>query len=175
MGLDIAYYSKIQEVGKSKSRDDENIHIYGSSFTYQLGSLKENYSYSITEESESGSFRAGSYSGYNEWRNNLSIMAGYSGASEVWKDFNPDMRYHKLLKLEGKNVRIKPFYELIFFSDCEGYIGPEISKKLYQDFLDFDDKAKKFVSTGISYFYRSYQNWTECFRVASDNGIVIFC
>jgi hypothetical protein len=38
-------------------------------------------------------------------------------------------------------------------------------------FLDFDDKAKV---VNYLFFYDLYKKWTEAFRVASDNGIVIF-
>lgn len=174
MGLDIKYFSHVKE----DSNGDLNPN-YNGFFTYQLGSLKKDKYYSQTDESESGSFRAGSYGGYNEWRNKLAQMAGYGSASNVWQDFNVNIRYLKLKKIEGKKVNIKPFYELINFSDCEGLIGPEICKKLYQDFLDFDEKAKLFNNETYipfgNFFYAKYQEWKEAFRVASDNGLVLFC
>ena len=184
MGLDISYYSKIKE--SKEIEDDFYPSIYTSSngyFIYQLGSLKKDAPYELTEESEDGSFRAGSYSGYGEWRNKLSVMAGYGDASDVWKDFGSNIRYCKLKKINGEEFKMKPFYELICFSDCEGVIGPEISKKLYQDFLDFDEKAKDFQKNNTDfypspyqgdYFYQLYQNWKEAFRVASEYGAVFF-
>lgn len=65
---------------------------------------------------------------------------------------------------------VKPFYELIFFSDCEGTIGYEICKKLYGDFVEFD----KISSMQDENFYNTYSKFKEAFRVASDNGVVVF-
>ena len=67
-----------------------------------------------------------------------------------------------------------PFVELLNFSDCEGFIGPKTSAKLHADFLEWDKKAKNFDSQN-SYFYETYKEWTEAFKVASDGGCVIFC
>ena len=174
MGLDISYYSNIKE--SEVFDEDSEITIYSQTFTYQLGSLKQNTSYEPIDGSHLGRFRAGSYSGYNTWRNQLAEMAGYGSAENVWRDFKPNIRYYKLKKLNGEIVDIKPFYELIFFSDCEGFIGPEISSKLYKDFINFDKQAKWYSQISENdYFYTKYEEWTECFRVASQHGIVMFC
>lgn len=177
MGLDISYYSRITKMEKSSEYFDV-IYIYPQTFIYHLGSLECDSCYISTENSKYNSFRAGSYSGYNDWRNNLAEMAGYGCAENVWKDF-PNIRYLKLKKIEGEEAKIKPFYELIFFSDCEGCIGPEIAKKLYKDFCDFDEQAKKFNKDPLNiepddWFYIKYCAWKEAFRVASDSGIVLF-
>ena len=173
MGLDITYISKVV---KSSYNQDALDDVDGFStncnnnFDYQLGSLKKFSIYGLSSESEQGYFRAGSYSGYNHWRNELAIMAGYDGAQGVWNDFNNNLRYLKLKKLSGELAQLKPFYELIHFSDCDGLIGPEICKKLYQDFVNFEDKAKKEDEN----FYELYLMWKEAFRVASDGGLVCF-
>lgn len=178
MGLDISYYSKVKLADREVDPDiDYPIFYteYNSNFRYQLGSLKNKSIYLPTEDCERGCFGAGSYSGYNMWRNELAIMAGYKNDKEVWNDnrFNPNnLRLMKLKKINNEEVIIKPFYELINFSDCEGLIGPDISAKLYQDFVNFDDKAKKFMVD--SYFYSRYLNFKEAFRVASFGGLVSF-
>lgn len=172
MGLDISYYSKVVE-SNDKTFED-GLFIHDSFLEYQLGSLKKLYVYDLTEKSESGSFRAGSYSGYNFWRNKLAIFAGYGSAENVWKKYNfmsNGMRYFKLKKISNEEVNIEPFVELIYFSDCEGIIGPEICKKLYEDFVKFDDEAQK---VDYGYFYEKYLDWKEAFRVASDGGLVHF-
>lgn len=169
MGLDISYYSNIKE--SEVFDEDSEITIYSQTFTYQLGSLKQNTSYEPIDGSHLGRFRAGSYSGYNSWRNQLAIMAGYESDRSVWDDFDSNVRFTKLKKIEGVNIEVKPFYELIYFSDCEGTIGPEISKKLYNDFVKFDDKAKE--STDM-FFYELYEKWKNAFEVASNNGAVCF-
>jgi len=181
MGLDIHYYSNIKEVKKftgDEDYDDYEIIINEQYYKYQLGSLCEEFIYDKTNESIEGSFRAGSYSGYNQWRNSLAIMAGYGSSEYVWKNFEKDRRYIKLQKINKKDIKMKPFYELIHFSDCEGYIGTETSKKLYQDFVDFEDKAIDFDSSPggptSRWFYERYKEWKNAFEVASDNGVVCF-
>ena len=75
MGLDIVYYNYIKEVEQSyekSSEEDEYHHFlfnYNGCFSYQLGSLKPNQYYNITDETESESFRAGSYSGFMTYEN----------------------------------------------------------------------------------------------------------
>jgi len=175
MGLDIVAYSNIKKERKIEDEDDEyenyDITIYSnSSFVYQLGSLNVNTHYSKTKNSKVQSFRIGSYSTYNGWRNDLSIMAGYISAESVWDDFKDNLRYYKLKEIINEKVIMKPFYEIIFFSDCDGVIGPEISKKLYDDFLLFDETAKK----ENEYFYRIYSIFKDAFKIASDNGLVLF-
>lgn len=185
MGLDVSYYSKLKKCQKKEDEDEYyevDTEYNNEAHQYQLGSLKGVYK--VTEYSISGHIACGSYGGYNRWRNELSIMAGYDSAKNVWQDnnFSPwlpyiNLRYRKLKKLKGETVinnqSIKPFYELINFSDCEGVIGPEISKKLYDDFIEFDQKAKDYDNND-DYFYRKYQEWKEAFRIASKGGAVTF-
>ena len=98
-------------------------------------------------------FRAGSYSGYNEWRDRLAYLAGYYSAESVWKD-----------KPTG------PFVELIDFSDCEGYIGPTVAAKLSQDFAAFADKIRDLPD----WFRELYGHWRHAFDLAADGGCVVF-
>ena len=101
----------------------------------------------------------------------LATLAGYKSDESVWNDFDSELRRVKLKTLEGEKIQMKPFYELIYFSDCEGIIGPEISKKLHQDFVDFHKKIKG----QDRMFIEKYKEWETAFRVASDNGLVKFC
>ncbi len=100
-------------------------------------------------------FRAGSYGGYNEWRDWLSITFLGVSPDEIWKD--PD-------KFEGK-----PFVELINFGDNEGTIGPITSAKLAKD---FQNHAVDFHSD--EWFAGKYHEWQKAFEMASDDGFVIF-
>lgn len=173
MGLDISYLSKAtfyDSIAEDIDNDDDGKIYPQPPFDYQLGSLSNYSNYSDTDESEYGSFRAGSYSGYNHWREQLAKMAGYENPEEVWNDYDAE------IERVGETGKMKPFYELICFSDCEGIICSEISAKLYEDFVNFEEKAKNFVENSIenNYFYSKYKEWKEAFRVASDNGLVSF-
>jgi len=182
MGLDISYYSHISL--KCDIKNDDNDYDYAirtnnnNNFNYQLGSLKKDKYYYTTPSSKYGSFRAGSYSGYNYWRNELAILIGYDNDENVWKDnsFDPIKIYNnrkdKLKSINGEKIElVKPFLELIFFSDCEGVIGPDVSKKLYDDFCNYENIAKLHPDKN---FYDLYLKWKEAFKVASDNGAVCF-
>ncbi len=145
----------------------------------------------ISRDGQYTSFRAGSYSGYGTWRDWLAqatmggILGKTGGATTMWAS------------ADGGDYGL-PFMELINFSDAEGLIGPVASKKLYGDFRRYerdimDWMDEKYLSrTPISHsswrdeedtpldkgdfewFQRQYQEWKNAFRIASDNGIVMF-
>jgi len=171
MGLAISYFSRIKLKDNADIEDDEYYIENDKYFMYQLGSLKNGQSCEKTFESVQGHFSAGSYSGYGVWRKNLIEMLGYVCIQDVCNDFDTNIRLIKLKEIEtGNKIRIKPFYEIICFSDCDGAIGPEVSKKLYEDFVEFDNIA----SMQGDYFYELYSNFKTAFEVASDNGAVFF-
>lgn len=69
-------------------------------------------------------FRAGSYSGYNWWREILAKLVGITDINAFW------------IKTGGINNRKgkEPFFELINFSDCEGTLPLRECKRLKKDF-----------------------------------------
>lgn len=107
----------------------------------------------VYEYKDSFGFRAGSYGGYNEWRNDLAKLAGYGGADDCWN-----------------NHTSGPFYELINFYDNEGTIGPVIAAKLAKDFSEHHEMAA--IVGG--FFFKSYCDWQKAFKMAADNGAVDF-
>jgi hypothetical protein len=109
------------------------------------------------------SFRAGSYGGYNMWRNQLAQLAGMKSAQEFWN-------------LELEQQKKFPFWQLVNFSDCEGIIGPEVSAELAKNFAEFDERAKVFDpdTGGWNSFYERYKEWKLVFETASEGGLVEF-
>ncbi len=156
MGLDITAYSNINYLREDSNDDDYDLDRkecfiwVNPDFPERAKNLKDGI-YSFEDDMN---FRAGSYGGYNQWRNELAMFAGYNNDRDAWD------------KTSG------PFLELILFSDCEGCIDAEISKKLYKDFCDFDEKSKTYEED--SYFYIRYKLWKEAFELASNNGCVKF-
>lgn len=108
--------------------------------------------YSFAEEF---GLRAGSYGGYNRWREWLAEGVGHN-IDEV----------HKGIITEG------PFVELINFSDCEGYIGPIVAAKLHADFVAHRAKFTGNVDDG--WFPEAYDKWMQAFEIAADGGLVSF-
>ena len=87
----------------------------------------------------------------------------------------------------GESYDNIPFGELINFSDADGTIGPVASAKLYNDFVQYEEdvmnrldrfylKFEDYEIDGDTYhwFKHKYKDWKETFRVASNNGAVIF-
>ena len=112
MGLDISAYSNIEYIGDDEEglETKQYTQIYlNRHFSAAADGLKNGfYAYEVKH-----SFRAGSYSGYNDWRSKLKNMVDNE----------------------------KDFHELINFSDCEGVIGSVTSKKLLEDFKKWDNVA----------------------------------
>ena len=160
MGLDISAYSKIERV---EDEDEANIFINRNEPEIDQAQDVEEGMYKDSAGCESHDFRAGSYGGYNDFRDTLcQIMHGVP-AMEIWK--NPET-------FEGKE-----FYNLINFSDCEGHFGPTSAKKLHEDFIKYRDKfikgaQKKEPYKG--YYTRVYDDFTLGFEIASKGGVLIF-
>jgi hypothetical protein len=107
--------------------------------------------------SERFAFRAGSYSGYNSWRNWLATVAGYRDAEDCWQRASPG----------------EPFYELIHFADNEGVIGPVVAKKLAADFAKHAGKAVE-LAPAESWCLDAYARWWCAFLTAQHRGAVEF-
>jgi hypothetical protein len=190
MGLDITAISEISPVdlpeGMEKWSDEyydweaeQGMTLWSvyrdSNFSMQGEGLPD--SDLVSSEGESYSFRAGSYSGYGEWRNDLALAAGYEGGSEgVWN------------QVDRRGMTGRPFEELINFPDNDGLIGPVISEKLYNDFVT-QEKAimhtidwwylkmvpeKEYDGDEVNWFKTKYNDWKVTFDVARNNGMVIF-
>ncbi len=160
VGLDITAYHRLK-VAKPRP-------AHGEDYDYQTQvnidaptlSLTENNwpgrtagtSAGVFDFDEEFRFRAGSYVGYNTWRDDLAKFAGFDSAKLVW-DTSPS----------------GPFVELINFSDCEGFIGPVVAAKLAKDFMDHAARA-----ADQGWFSECYANWRKAFEMAADGGCVDF-
>lgn len=166
MGLDITAYRKLTKVEDpiDYMNKDGNVKNYtthlrvsiSSDFPSQAEGLEDGAIYIF---SKIMSFRAGSYSGYNSWRDHLAIMAGYSSARNAWHQVNP----------------VGPFVEIINFTDCDGIIGPVVSKKLAQDFADHQPIAEQYAKEhNLSWWLGLYTMWRKAFVMAADDGAIEF-
>lgn len=105
------------------------------------------------------SFRAGSYSGYSMFREELARKMLDVEVGELW-----DSRelYQDL-----------PFFELLNFSDCEGSIGSEACADLAKDFEDHYERAKE-VWAQDEHMLRLYETWMKAFQQTANTGMVDF-
>lgn len=154
MGLDITAYRNIKRIGDyNPDYDWENgeFTLYPNN---DFPGREDGIARGTYTATDSMDFRAGSYGGYNAWREQLAQLVGHKTARDVWGCPQPG-----------------PFVELINFSDCEGTIGPETSKKLAQDFSDFQHIAD---AHDDEWFIDRYNLWRKAFEMAADNGAVEF-
>jgi hypothetical protein len=158
MGLDITAYGGLKRIRritddeKRNGYDGDLARLYANpEFPRHHGEIDTNFLYAYKHTMN---FRAGSYGGYNTWRIKLARMVGIDNIEAYWK-------------LNDWSV---PFAELINFSDCEGLIGPEISRELALDFQAYvirvDPTDREFITT--------YALFKQAFEMATMNGAVVF-
>lgn len=165
MGLDITAYSQLEAVGEHVEDggwcfDDGHVNAFAyDSFPASFRGLPvlshskggsddflNGGCYALTPNTQVHGFQAGSYTGYNAWREDLQ------------KQFNP------CREPDG------PFYELIWFADNEGSIGPDAARDLL---ADFREHAAAYVPQW-PWAEAKYHDWTRAFLLAADGGLVRF-
>lgn len=129
MGLDIVAISKAVPIECEGGDACDETHFTVGSYRKRRDDLKPGCYVKGKGGREFG-FRAGSYTGYSDWKRELCLLVLGVLPEEVWE--NP------------RRFRGKPFVELIDFPDGVGpVIGPKTSAKLHGDFVAFAAKAKK--------------------------------
>lgn len=173
MGLDISAYGRLVKapahiIDQCDGSDcpDGFVRFYSNSdFPGRDAGIEDMAVYAFAS---STGFRAGSYSGYNLWRDELAKLAGYPAV-------RPDESEGAVVPhLHARGAWLTdtgPFYELIQFSDCEGAIGPTVSAKLARDFAEYQLKADAHQE---SWFRDLYGKWRNAFELAADGGAVSF-
>lgn len=79
--------------------------------------------------------------------------------------------YNRFKEKLAKMVSNSQLLELIVFSNCEGFIGSTVSKKLAKDFQDLEQQAKEQLDdTDLATFL----NFKKAFELASEDGCVEF-
>ena len=166
MGLDIVAYSKVVDFGpldEETSTGEDMVRVDDAGFG-RHAPLIPGHAYGKGDDSKEFHFRAGSYGGYNEWREWLCQIAHGVTPDTIWH--NSD-KYKDLA-----------FFELIEFSDCDGVIGSVAAKKLLADFEDYEAKVNAAMETprpDYVWFKDRYADWRKAFRLAADDGVLLFC
>lgn len=156
MGLDITYAAGVTRVACTDEQcDHEHLYIDPDFPTHAAPLAEGHYA---AGEGGWRDFHAGSYGGYNMWRDKLARLAGAPSARAMWTDRETYQSY--------------PFYELVNFSDCDGAIGPEVSRKLAADFNAMAEQAR--ALGGNDGFFRLYQQFRAAFTTAQHDGVVCF-
>lgn len=141
MGLDISSLKLGARVDPIEDDDDDAVEdlvfVYAADyFSDRLGGIEPGYY--VIEDHEY--FYERSYGRYNIWRNQLAMLAGYPVLQS-------DDRTGA--DVGAWNAESGPFWELINFSDCGGFIGGTVAAKLAKDFQEFEDKVPEFERQGM--------------------------
>jgi len=169
-GLDVTAYSGLVEVADAQVDKDgapkgkNLVRLSPVDFPDRFKDLTPGAIYRYDKEFE---FRAGSYSAYNWWRNELAKLGGYTPEEAKTDEGKKELRYDA----SAWKSKSGPFWELINFSDAEGVIGPVACTKLYADFVKFHKAAMAHPSKD---FQESYADWEKALELASKNGALEF-
>lgn len=166
MGLDITAYRKVKFVRPLKEGEDSDAEwprltclCVNDDFAARADGLKDGL-YEVSQNPDDTiAFRAGSYSGYNWWRDKLAEFIGTTTTAE-WRKTTPS----------------GPFHELINFADNEGVIGPITSAKLARDFQEHRARAERMANDNpdLDWWWDLYQKWQRAFEMAASEGAVHF-
>jgi len=157
MGLDVTGYSELK-----KCNEDDCEEMYVSSGDWEQSNMKEFEGEIKCSVEDTYDFRAGSYGGYNRFRDELCKTINNVSAQSLWS-----------LAETQKDVAIDmPFFWLINFTDCDGYIGTSFCEILYNDFCNYEEV---FVAKCEDDSYiEKYLDFKEAFKLGKNNGLVIF-
>ena len=173
MGLDVTAYKNIEmangneafdETGELKCEEDWFQLYLNPHYSERASEIKDEHAY---KAEDSYHFRAGSYGGYNHWRNMLAKLAGYT--ESTFFERGAERKSHAATVWQ--NPVPGPFMEIINFSDCEGTIGTKISKKLADDFANYQTLAEELKD---EVFLEKYNCWRKAFELGAADGCIVF-
>jgi hypothetical protein len=112
-------------------------------------------------------FRAGSYTGFSDFRNWLIKQLGYNDPEKYFMEYeNKAGKFGQRTGMYTKAGSI-PCGALMFHSDCDGQIGPKHAEKLLKDLKKIKDglpDIKTIDKMGLDdeeYFRSQLNNWIE--------------
>lgn len=172
MGLDITSYQHVKKVEEVHAVEDSegnvcyedvefggmgHVHTFQEpSFQHANGGIEPDNCYTYSGRVKR--FRAGSYSGYGRFREELCKAALGVSCDELWR--------------EPEKYKDEPFFEMINFSDCEGVIGFQVCQQLAHDFKV--NEAKVVPQLDPDWNQEKYYEWMDAFGLAAQDGMVVF-
>jgi hypothetical protein len=163
MGLEISAFEHASPVIPCDQHDEDHeytdhvIAWVDEGFERSLRGLQMGVCYDVVGEMTG--FRAGSCTGYVAWREGLARRALRISGWTVAK-------YPSLFVNQ-------PFFELIYFSDCQGTIGPEAASDLAADFGALRAKiAARPLADPVeeAWFMEVYDQLQSAFELAAGGG-----
>lgn len=177
MSLRITAYSNLKPVGKhvDSGQCPEKDHVvafchqtftqsfrgipvlsidHDNGYTFLNGGCFE-----VTDQTQRFSFHAGTHGQpgtYSVWREHLA------------KQFNPYVLPHRGIQDWEEPEPDLPFYELLWFANNEGSIGPEAAADLLVDYRQCKGVYKPMGG------WDPFDDWGRAFELAADNGLIHF-
>ncbi len=163
MGVDVSAISNARRARKHDRSGDwcfkHHTYVSNSALPSALDGRPEGCYCSKQGDLGYWGFRAGSYSGYNEFRDELSQLGIGIPVEELWR--SPT-------QYDGE-----PFAELLLIPS-ENAIGPVTSGKLYKDFNRYVTAARRrWRKKSDAWLLENYLNFRKAFRIAKDGGFVL--
>ncbi|HET6250674.1 MAG TPA: hypothetical protein VFE47_23500 [Tepidisphaeraceae bacterium] len=164
MGVVVAAISKARRARKHKRGGDWCFEHHTPVFNWALPVLldgrPEGCYCSKEGDLDCFDFDAGSYGGYNEFRDELSRLAIGIPANELWTNPEPHLE--------------SPFVELLLLRPEGNAIGPVTSAKLYRDFTRYAAAARKqWRRKSERWLLENYMDFRTAFRIAKNRGFVL--
>ncbi len=109
------------------------------------------------------SFRAGSYGGYNRFRDTLCRALHGFGAKALWAMVDEELETHAM-------------WQILHFSDCEGVLGTEVCRTLHAELEEHWDKVTAYFAQldDGDYYQGLLGTWRDAFKAASAEGFIGF-
>lgn len=170
MGLEISSYSGIA-FSSDESYEKELGSDSTKTFTVAINPDYKNHSYELVDGAsysflKRGFFNAGNLNGFNKWKIELARAIGYEIIIVPSNGLNTLDKHRVCNKIVYSRG---PFEEFIWFSDVSGIFGPEVCRKLSDDFnSQIIDKRE--VSGN---FFEMYDKWLKAFNHAGAYGAVV--
>lgn len=163
MGLNISVYKDIKKRENHQEDDDYGFYTYVATDEWldKIKNLERDTYYDGTCLEITLDY---SYGSHNAFRVLLMKLIGRSDLIEKnqikWEFVDRDL----------------PFYDFVYFSDCEGCLDWEISEVILQDFIKYKEKLVEFTPfSSDGYWFNKYNNWLDIFKQAVENkGVVVF-
>lgn len=168
MGLDITAYSKLVKRDPQPPREADECETNGVRFYPNnkdfSGRADEIECHLVYDYETCSGFRAGSYSGYNKWRDQLCKAVHGITAERFWTT---------------PGAETMDLHDLINFSDCEGVIGASVCAKIAAQMRSNKAKIVAWSEANMNdmdrpYFLQKLGEWLVHLDIAADGGALRF-
>jgi hypothetical protein len=166
MGLAIRALSNVKLLDVCDVKDPER-----DTLEQKYMKQKVEFIYYLDKFSVNDELPSGFYSYENIMYHSMGSYSGYGSFINILSEF-----------CEKSSKKDSPFSELINYSDCEGFVGPITSKKLYSDFVKYKNQVIRFIqsnneigSENQMWYSQKYNDFISVLELAKNSGVLVFC